>query len=94
MDGITNLTVPEMLPAMEDALGLAYKLWRELRNGQCRTVTKECLKLLHCLSTESSGSHFLYAGLNLNTLEEHDSYGQRQFKTVVLNFISPIKFMQ
>jgi hypothetical protein len=30
MDNITNLRVPEMLPATEDALGLVYKLRREL----------------------------------------------------------------
>jgi hypothetical protein len=30
MDSITNLRVPEMLPATEDALGIVYKLRREL----------------------------------------------------------------
>jgi hypothetical protein len=72
-----------MLPATEDALGLVYKLRRELWNGQCRTVTKTCLKLLHCLSPESLGSHFLYERLNSNTLDAHDSCGQGQFKTAV-----------
>jgi len=38
MDSITNLRVPEMLPATEDMLGLVYKLRRELWNGQRRIV--------------------------------------------------------